>query len=126
MPPAFVTRATNSTIDFFVGPSFQEARGSSVPAPSHCDSDILSSHSSIQTDGLLTEHNCMSNGILPRNDRGGPGECGIFKLANVFYRFRKQRRNRQRSRHPGRATRPAASIQLASYFAISDELSRRS
>src|SRR5271170_1054181 len=45
MPPAFVTRATKSTIDFFVGPLFQEAKGSSVPVPSHCDIGILSSHS---------------------------------------------------------------------------------
>jgi hypothetical protein len=39
VPPTFVTRATKSRIDFLVGPSFHEAKGSSVPPL--CDSGIL-------------------------------------------------------------------------------------
>ena len=43
----------------------QEGKGSSVSAKSHCDSGILSSYSSIQADGLLTEHRLQFNGVSP-------------------------------------------------------------
>jgi hypothetical protein len=37
-------------MEFFVGPSFQEAKGSSAPMPSPCDSGTLSPYLSIQPD----------------------------------------------------------------------------